>query len=173
MLFLEGYLKQIYIDRSQAAAGGPAWAIRVTNGRGRTATFLARSWKLRPAGAVDLEGKGSLDDMLTPKGPSHWLETRMEVEADVPLPEAAIETVEPVQISRGPCQPRYGGFSVAPCGLNPCICGRDRLAHLGPVCQWSHGAMLPREPSERAVTAVETQGSIARNGRPVGAPCPR
>lgn len=85
MLFLQGYLKQIALDRDSAGAGGPAWSIRVTNRNGRTATFLARSWKLNPSDSIQLEGKGGLGErMLTPTGPAYWVETTMEIEADVP-----------------------------------------------------------------------------------------
>lgn len=86
MLLLEGYLKQIALDRDVAALGGPAWSIRVTNVNGQVSTFLAYTWRLRHRRgvAVRLEGKGDRDRMLTPVGPAYWVETRMAIEADIP-----------------------------------------------------------------------------------------
>ena len=88
MLLLEGYTKQVYLDRASASRGGPGWAIRVTNDRGRRVTFLALSWRLLPS-AGSMRGCGGLDDMLTPEGPSHWVETTMAIEADIPDPVQA------------------------------------------------------------------------------------
>ena len=83
MLFIEGYRKQIYVDRASAASGGPPWSIRVTNARGLTAVFHARSWKLVPGSAGTLEGTGSIDAPLTPDGPALWVDTTMAIDAVV------------------------------------------------------------------------------------------
>jgi hypothetical protein len=84
MLLLEGYLKEIWIDKASTARGGPGWAIRVTNRNGSQVTFLARSWRVVSIG-TDLEGCGGLGDkMLTPDGPSHWVRTRLAIDADIP-----------------------------------------------------------------------------------------
>jgi len=90
MLLLPGYTKQIYLDKAAASSGGPGWAIRVTNRNGRTVTFLAVSWRvLLSEGSI--RGCGGLDDLLTPEGPSHWVETTMAVEAQIPTLPAGLE----------------------------------------------------------------------------------
>lgn len=90
MLILAGYIKQIYLDRTAAASGAPGWAIRVTNRNGRVVTFLAASWRLLPSEGV-MRGCGGLDDLLTPQGPSHWVETTMAIEASIPTLPAGLE----------------------------------------------------------------------------------
>lgn len=89
MLLLEGYIKRVYIDRASAARGGPPWAIRVTNGRGRTVTFLAFSWQLRPSPGL-MRGCGSRAEPLTPTGPALWVETTMALEIVCATDEAQI-----------------------------------------------------------------------------------
>jgi hypothetical protein len=91
VLFLEGYTKQIYLNRAAAATGGPAWAIRVVNRNGRAAIFLAHAWKLGRSDVGSLEGKGGLGlKMLTPEGPAYWVETTMEITADVVIDAVVI-----------------------------------------------------------------------------------
>ena len=90
MLLLAGYTKQIYLDRSAASCGGPGWAIRVTNRNGRVVTFQAIAWRLLPSEGT-MRGCGGLDDLLTPEGPSHWVETTMALEASIPTLPAALE----------------------------------------------------------------------------------
>jgi hypothetical protein len=91
VLFLEGYTKQIYLNRAAAATGGPAWAIRVTNRNGRAAVFLAHNWKLGRSNVGSMEGKGGLGlKMLTPEGPAYWIETTMEIDADVAVDAVVI-----------------------------------------------------------------------------------
>lgn len=81
MRFPAGPTKRIYINRTAAAAGEPAWAIRVDLCAGADmatfTTYLVREW--RSDGAC--QGRGGLGDaMLTPVGPAFWLETTAEVE---------------------------------------------------------------------------------------------
>lgn len=111
MLLLEGYTKRIYIDRASAACGGPPWAIRVTNGRGRTVTFRALSWRLRRSRDV-LHGCGSIDYKLIPPGPVCCIETTMAIEATIALelPEGALTAG-----NRRARQPPKGPPAGAPC----------------------------------------------------------
>lgn len=77
MIFLEGYTKQIYLDRALAASGGPGWVIRVV-GRSHVEQFAAWSWRLRSF--APMEGRGGAGEMLTPIGPAYWVETTAEIE---------------------------------------------------------------------------------------------
>jgi len=83
MLLLEGYLKQLWIDRDSAARGGPPWAIRVTNGRGRAVTFNALAWRLRPSPGQLRGAGGPGEGPLLPGGPYYWCETSMAIDADI------------------------------------------------------------------------------------------
>lgn len=84
MHFGEGSLKQIYEDREAALVGAPAWVIRCMANVGGVpvmALYAARSWETRGDGGM--RSRGHNEPPLVFGGPARWLETTMELDADV------------------------------------------------------------------------------------------